>query len=88
MDADGSRSGAPAVVGQLTHRERQVLEGVVKGLTNGQIGHQLGLARSTVRNYVSGAYQKIGVSGRVQAAVWWQRHWPEGSCSAGLEDIA
>ena len=42
---------------------------VVEGKTNKQIGAELGLSEKTVRNYLSNAFQKLGVTRRSQAAV-------------------
>ena len=53
----------------LSHQERRVLELVVKGMTNREIGADLDLSERTVRNYLSNAFQKLGVSRRSQAAV-------------------
>ncbi|CAN5469702.1 response regulator transcription factor [soil metagenome] len=54
----------------LTLRERQVLELIVDGLTNRQIGERLDLAEKTVKNYVSGLLAKLGMVRRTQAAVY------------------
>ena len=54
----------------LTPRERQVLAHIGKGLDNQAIASQLHLAEQTVRNYATNIYDKIGVSSRVEAAVW------------------
>jgi DNA-binding NarL/FixJ family response regulator len=53
----------------LTEREAQVLHLLVKGRTNRQIGAELHLVGSTVRNYLRPIYQKLGVTRRTQAAV-------------------
>ena len=52
----------------LTRRERQVLDLVVRGLTNGQIAERLGLSGKTVSNIVSTILGKMGVHDRVEAA--------------------
>lgn len=54
----------------LNLRERQVLALIADGLTNRQIGEQLGLAEKTVKNYVSGLLSKLGFERRTQAAVY------------------
>jgi DNA-binding NarL/FixJ family response regulator len=60
--------GEPQVE-ELTDRELQILRLLAKGYSNPEIAQQLHLARGTVRNYVSGILQKLGVSDRTQAAV-------------------
>lgn len=54
----------------LTTRERQVLDLISRGLTNRQIGEHLDLAEKTVKNYVSGVLNKLGMERRTQAAVF------------------
>ncbi|HEX6024438.1 MAG TPA: LuxR C-terminal-related transcriptional regulator, partial [Solirubrobacter sp.] len=55
---------APVVLDQLTTREREVVRLAADGLTNRQIGERLYLAEGTVRNYLSTAFAKLGVSRR------------------------
>jgi DNA-binding NarL/FixJ family response regulator len=52
----------------LTRRELQVVDLVVRGLTNGQIAERLGLSGKTVSNIVSTILGKMGVHDRVEAA--------------------
>ena len=52
----------------LTRRERQVLDLVVRGLTNGQIAERLGISGKTISNIVSVLLAKMGVHDRVEAA--------------------
>ncbi|MFP3712624.1 response regulator [Puerhibacterium sp. TATVAM-FAB25] len=53
----------------LTDQERRILELVGEGLTNRQIATRMGLAEKTVKNYVSSLLAKLGLHGRVEAAV-------------------
>ena len=59
-----------AEVAELTPREREVLERIATGASNDDIGAALGIARQTVRNYISVVYDKIGVRSRAEAVVW------------------
>ncbi len=52
----------------LTRREAQVIEMVRKGYSNRKIASILGLAPQTVKNHLSHAYEKLGVSGRSEAS--------------------
>lgn len=63
----------------LSNQERRVLAQVVEGKTNKEIGATLGLSEKTVRNYLSNAFQKLGVSRRSQAAVLFSRGEPDRS---------
>lgn len=47
-----------------------MLDLIVEGLTNGQIGERLGIGEKTVRNHVTNLLAKLGLSGRTQAAVY------------------
>ena len=60
-------------VSTLSPQECRVLELVVAGRTNREIGSSLALSEKTVRNYLSNAFQKLGVSRRSEAAVAFTR---------------
>ncbi len=51
----------------LTDRERQVLRLAGEGLGAGDIAERLNLSHGTVRNYLSEAINKLGVSNRIEA---------------------
>ena len=53
----------------LTDRERAVLELVVGGLSNAEIGGRLGLAEKTVKHYMTSILGKLGAASRVEAAL-------------------
>lgn len=59
---------APALPGDLTAREREVLDGLAQGLSNPQLARQLGIGQSTVKTHVSQVLAKLGVATRLQAA--------------------
>ncbi len=52
----------------LTERERQILRAAEEGLTSADIAARLHLSEGTVRNYLSEAIAKLGVSNRIEAA--------------------
>jgi DNA-binding CsgD family transcriptional regulator len=52
---------------ELTHREREVLACVARGLTNAQVAQELWLAPSTVRKHLENVYAKLGVNTRTAA---------------------
>ena len=53
---------------ELSAREVQVLELIVKGLANKQIAFTLTIAEHTVKNHVKNILSKLGVQDRTQAA--------------------
>jgi DNA-binding NarL/FixJ family response regulator len=56
-----------AVTPAFSHREKQVLTLVARGLPNQQIACELYLAESTVKSHLSTAFQKLGVNSRKEA---------------------
>ena len=54
---------------ELTARERQILDLIARGRSNGQIAEQLVLSTKTVRNNVSNIFTKLQVVDRAQAIV-------------------
>jgi pimeloyl-ACP methyl ester carboxylesterase/DNA-binding CsgD family transcriptional regulator len=55
--------------GELTGRERQVLELIARGLDNEQIALSLRLSEKTVGNHITHIFAKTGVGSRAQAIV-------------------
>ncbi len=58
----------------LTTREKDVLELIEAGLTNRQIGAQLGIAEKTVKAHLTSVYSTIGAPDRASAARWAREH--------------
>ena len=54
---------------QLSEREREVLELISRGLSNGAIAERLVLSPKTVRNHVSHVFAKLQVADRAQAII-------------------
>lgn len=59
---------------RLTPSERRVLELIGDGLSNREIGEELGVAEKTVKNHVTGMLAKMGLQRRTQAAAWVAGH--------------
>jgi len=53
----------------LTVREREILDGIARGLTNNQIAAALQITEKTVRNHVNHIFSKLGAEHRAQAIV-------------------
>ncbi len=58
----------------LTAREREVLLLVGDGLANKGIARKLGISEKTVKTHLTSVFTSLGVSDRVQAALWVERH--------------
>jgi len=65
----GTPAQLPPPFDKLTGQERKILAGLVRGATNAEIGRGLRLNEKTVRNYLTGVFEKLGVDSRVQAAL-------------------
>jgi DNA-binding NarL/FixJ family response regulator len=65
----GAHAELPPPLNLLTPRERDILCRLAAGDTNPQIARRLGLSDKTVRNQLSVVFTKLGVAGRVQAAL-------------------
>lgn len=71
-------AGEDPVFQSLTHREREVMGLLVRGLGNADIAQQLSLSEKTVRNHISNVFDKLGVWTRAQAIVFARDHGFEG----------
>jgi len=52
----------------FSHREKEILELLVAGMTNRQIGDRLYLSESTIKTHLTAAFAKLGVRSRKDAA--------------------
>lgn len=56
----------PIALESLSTRKRQVLKGLVRGLSNKQIGKELHISDETVKSHASEIYQILNVNNRTQ----------------------
>lgn len=66
-------------IAKLSQSERRVVGLVANGLKNPEIATELGISVVVVRNYLTAIYDKIGVSNRVELALWYWARKQEGS---------
>jgi DNA-binding NarL/FixJ family response regulator len=62
-----SRNENPKI-GDLSARQREILEMVVEGLSNAQIAGRLYLTESTIKQHLRAVYKVLGVRNRTEAA--------------------
>jgi DNA-binding NarL/FixJ family response regulator len=55
---------------QLTNREAQLVQLLAEGMSTREISQKLDVTEHTVRNYLSNIYDKLGVSSRVELALY------------------
>ena len=65
----GATGGRGRVTGELTAREREVLELVALGMSNARIASTLVISEKTAGHHVSRILMKLGVSNRTEAAL-------------------
>ena len=58
----------PSVGHDLSDREIEILELLVQGLSNSEIGDRLYISRSTVKNHISSIFGKLHADNRAEAA--------------------
>lgn len=61
----------------LSQRQRDVMSLMARGARNGEIAETLHVAEKTVKNHINRIFRELGVDGRVEAVLWWQRHQAE-----------
>ncbi len=55
---------------RLTPREREVLAGLGRGLSNRSLAEELFISEKTIKTHVSSILMKLGLTDRVQAALF------------------
>jgi DNA-binding NarL/FixJ family response regulator len=53
----------------LTKRERQIVARVARGRTNREIARELNISEQTVKNHLSGVFEKMQVRNRLELAL-------------------
>ncbi|OLQ85517.1 helix-turn-helix transcriptional regulator [Vibrio ponticus] len=57
-------------VGELTHRQKEILKMIVNGLSNLDIATKLDISPMTAKTHIYNIYKKINVKNRSQATQW------------------
>jgi DNA-binding NarL/FixJ family response regulator len=61
-------------IGDLSYRQREILELVVEGLSNAQIAARLYLSESTIKQHLRAVYKVLRVHNRTEAAKTMREH--------------
>lgn len=67
----------------LTRRERDILRVLARGMSNAAIAEATTLTPKTVEHHISRILNKLGVTSRVQAVVWYLEEFPPSLRGAG-----
>jgi two-component system, NarL family, nitrate/nitrite response regulator NarL len=60
---------SPGSLDRLSERERQIVEGVARGLKNRDIATEYGISENTVKRHLQSIFSKTGVRDRLELAV-------------------
>lgn len=63
------RADAARLMATLTARERDVVTGLARGLSNADLARELYVSETTIKTHLQSAFTKLGVDNRVQAGV-------------------
>jgi DNA-binding NarL/FixJ family response regulator len=69
-----TRRTTPAALAELTPREREVLDLLLRGLSNPEICADLYISDATAKTHVARILQKLGLRDRVQAVIYGYEH--------------
>jgi DNA-binding NarL/FixJ family response regulator len=64
----------PAILTELTPREKEVLKLIASGANNREIAQQLYISEGTVKNYVTNILNRLNLRDRTQAAIFANSH--------------
>lgn len=57
-------------------KEALIVERVAAGWNNAEISKETGVSVSVVKKYIVVIYDKVGMSSRLELALWWMKHNP------------
>ena len=65
----------------LAKREREIVSHICQGYRNKEIAQKLNISEQTVKSHCTRIYKKLGVSDRLQLALYSYKIWPDSSAS-------
>lgn len=60
----------------LTKKEKEIVSLICQGLRNKEIAQQLNISEQTVKSHCNRIFKKVGVSDRLQLALYTHKVWP------------
>jgi len=69
-----ARDPGPTELGELTTREMEVLQELVRGATNSEVASRLCISENTVKNHIGNILAKLNLRNRREAADFARRH--------------
>jgi DNA-binding NarL/FixJ family response regulator len=69
-----TRRAVPAGYAELTHKEREILSAVARGLSNAEVALEAFASESTVKTHVGAILRKLNLRDRVQIVVFAHEH--------------
>ncbi len=72
--AQAAQLMAPRNQPRLSEKELQIISGVTQGMKNKDIAHDIGTTEQVVKNYLRKVYDKLGVSDRLELALYCMHH--------------
>jgi len=72
-----SSEGLPERKAILSEREKEIVSLICQGYRNKEIAHKLNISEQTVKSHCNRIYEKVGVSDRLQLALYSYKIWPD-----------
>ena len=60
----------------LTSKEIEIVKAICKGYRNKEITKSLSIGEQSVKKHLNNIYKKVGITDRLQLAVYAVKHWP------------
>ena len=68
-DSINHQEKSRSLLQELSHREKEILLLISRGLQNKEISTEIGISEKTVRNTISSIFKKLGVGNRTEATL-------------------
>jgi DNA-binding NarL/FixJ family response regulator len=72
--AQATQLTAPRTKVRLSEKELLIIAGVTQGMKNKDIANEIGTTEQVVKNYLRKVYDKLGVSDRLELALYCMHH--------------